>query len=222
MAGFDRRRRAGIDDKLTYIGRGSIQGALFDLGPLSRRRSPRRTAASGARSTRCPSRRPCSPRSTRSKAIAPTILTKPLYAAQQTDVVLPDGSRAPRLGLLLQRAARPGPADRVRRLSRTRKSAMSDDELERRSDLVLRSACWRLESSTRPACRRRRRRPASSAFPAADARSADREAGRIGLGTAAAAAAREAGRASARATRCRTRRPRRAASARRGSGSSTS
>ena len=32
MAGFDRRRRAGIDDKLTYIGRGSIQGSLFDLG----------------------------------------------------------------------------------------------------------------------------------------------------------------------------------------------
>lgn len=32
MAGFDRRRRAGIDDKLHYIGRGAIQGALFDLG----------------------------------------------------------------------------------------------------------------------------------------------------------------------------------------------
>src|SRR5688572_32952814 len=32
MAGFDRRRRAGIDSKLRYIGRGSIQGALFDLG----------------------------------------------------------------------------------------------------------------------------------------------------------------------------------------------
>ena len=32
MAGFDRRRRAGIDSKLTYIGRGWIQGALFDLG----------------------------------------------------------------------------------------------------------------------------------------------------------------------------------------------
>jgi gamma-glutamylcyclotransferase (GGCT)/AIG2-like uncharacterized protein YtfP len=32
MAGFDRRRRAGIDDKLRYIGRGAIQGALFDLG----------------------------------------------------------------------------------------------------------------------------------------------------------------------------------------------
>jgi len=32
MAGFDRRRQAGIDDKLTYIGRGSIKAALFDLG----------------------------------------------------------------------------------------------------------------------------------------------------------------------------------------------
>jgi len=32
MAGFDRRRRAGIDNKLIYIGRGSIQGSLFDLG----------------------------------------------------------------------------------------------------------------------------------------------------------------------------------------------
>jgi gamma-glutamylcyclotransferase (GGCT)/AIG2-like uncharacterized protein YtfP len=32
MAGFDRRRRAGIDQKLTYVGRGSIHAALFDLG----------------------------------------------------------------------------------------------------------------------------------------------------------------------------------------------
>lgn len=32
MAGFDRRRRAGIDAKLTYRGRGSIRAALFDLG----------------------------------------------------------------------------------------------------------------------------------------------------------------------------------------------
>lgn len=32
MAGFDRRRRAGIDSKLAYIGRGSIVAALFDLG----------------------------------------------------------------------------------------------------------------------------------------------------------------------------------------------
>jgi gamma-glutamylcyclotransferase (GGCT)/AIG2-like uncharacterized protein YtfP len=32
MAGFDRRRRACIDDRLRYIGRGAIQGALFDIG----------------------------------------------------------------------------------------------------------------------------------------------------------------------------------------------
>jgi gamma-glutamylcyclotransferase (GGCT)/AIG2-like uncharacterized protein YtfP len=32
MAGFDRRRRAGIDSKLTYVGRGAIRAALFDLG----------------------------------------------------------------------------------------------------------------------------------------------------------------------------------------------
>lgn len=32
MAGFDRRRRAGIDGDLHYIGRGSIGAALFDLG----------------------------------------------------------------------------------------------------------------------------------------------------------------------------------------------
>jgi gamma-glutamylcyclotransferase (GGCT)/AIG2-like uncharacterized protein YtfP len=33
MTGFDRRRRAGIDEgTLTYLGRGYIQAALFDLG----------------------------------------------------------------------------------------------------------------------------------------------------------------------------------------------
>jgi gamma-glutamylcyclotransferase (GGCT)/AIG2-like uncharacterized protein YtfP len=32
MAGFDRRRRAGIDSKLSFVGRGSIQASLFDLG----------------------------------------------------------------------------------------------------------------------------------------------------------------------------------------------
>jgi gamma-glutamylcyclotransferase (GGCT)/AIG2-like uncharacterized protein YtfP len=32
MAGFDRRRRAGIDAKLTYRGRGAIRASLFDLG----------------------------------------------------------------------------------------------------------------------------------------------------------------------------------------------
>jgi gamma-glutamylcyclotransferase (GGCT)/AIG2-like uncharacterized protein YtfP len=32
MAGFDRRRRAGIDAKLRYRGRGAIRASLFDLG----------------------------------------------------------------------------------------------------------------------------------------------------------------------------------------------
>lgn len=32
MAGFDRRRRAGMDERLRYLGRGSIHGSLFDLG----------------------------------------------------------------------------------------------------------------------------------------------------------------------------------------------
>lgn len=32
MAGFDRRRRAGIDMRMHFVGRGGIEGALFDLG----------------------------------------------------------------------------------------------------------------------------------------------------------------------------------------------
>ena len=32
MAGFDRRRRAGIDDRLSFQGRGWIRASLFDLG----------------------------------------------------------------------------------------------------------------------------------------------------------------------------------------------
>jgi gamma-glutamylcyclotransferase (GGCT)/AIG2-like uncharacterized protein YtfP len=32
MTGFDRRRRAGIENRMTCVGRGWIQAALFDLG----------------------------------------------------------------------------------------------------------------------------------------------------------------------------------------------
>lgn len=32
MAGFDRRRRAGIDTRMRFVGRGWIQAALYDLG----------------------------------------------------------------------------------------------------------------------------------------------------------------------------------------------
>ena len=36
MAGFDRRRRAGIDDKLVYAGRGSIQASLAEVNGQGR------------------------------------------------------------------------------------------------------------------------------------------------------------------------------------------
>ena len=42
MAGFDRRRRAGIDDKLKYIGRGVDPGLAVRSRPLSGARSRRR------------------------------------------------------------------------------------------------------------------------------------------------------------------------------------
>lgn len=32
MAGFDRRRQAGLEEGLRYIGRGTIKAALFDVG----------------------------------------------------------------------------------------------------------------------------------------------------------------------------------------------
>lgn len=32
MAGFDRRRRAGMDDRLKFLGRGWMRASLFDLG----------------------------------------------------------------------------------------------------------------------------------------------------------------------------------------------
>src|SRR4051812_42449947 len=32
MAGFDRRRRAAMDEKLSFVGRGWIRASLFDLG----------------------------------------------------------------------------------------------------------------------------------------------------------------------------------------------
>lgn len=32
MGGFDRRRRAGIDTRMTFLGRGRIEADLFDLG----------------------------------------------------------------------------------------------------------------------------------------------------------------------------------------------
>ena len=93
MAGFDRRRRAGIDDKLRYIGRGAIQGALFDLGLY-----PALVAASDGRVWG----------EVYEMTDVPTVLAaldeiegyrhddpdRSLYTRAQTDVTLPDGTHA--------------------------------------------------------------------------------------------------------------------------------
>ncbi len=93
MAGFDRRRRAGIDDKLRYIGRGAIQGALFDLGLY-----PALVAASDGRVWG----------EVYEMADAPTVLAalddiegyrhddpdRSLYTRAQTEVTLPGGDHA--------------------------------------------------------------------------------------------------------------------------------
>jgi gamma-glutamylcyclotransferase (GGCT)/AIG2-like uncharacterized protein YtfP len=93
MAGFDRRRRAGIDDKLKYIGRGAIAGALYDLGLY-----PALVAESGGRVWG----------EVYEMTDAPTVLAaldeiegyrhdapdSSLYIRAQTGVTLPDGSEA--------------------------------------------------------------------------------------------------------------------------------
>jgi gamma-glutamylcyclotransferase (GGCT)/AIG2-like uncharacterized protein YtfP len=93
MAGFDRRRRAGIDDRLKYMGRGAIQGALFDLGLY-----PALVAATDGRVWG----------EVYDMTDAPTVLAalddiegyrhddpdRSLYTRAQTDVTLPDGRRA--------------------------------------------------------------------------------------------------------------------------------
>ena len=93
MAGFDRRRRAGIDSRLTYIGRGSIQGSLFDLGLYPAAVPAPDGAVWGE---------------VYEMTDVPTVLAaldeiegyahgrpdQSLYVRDQTDVALPDGSHA--------------------------------------------------------------------------------------------------------------------------------
>ncbi len=94
MAGFDRRRRAGIDDKLIYVGRGAIRAALFDVG-LYPAAVPAPeghvwgevyemtdAAAVLAALDEIEGHRPDHP-------------DRSLYLRQETDVVLPDGRVAP-------------------------------------------------------------------------------------------------------------------------------
>ena len=94
MAGFDRRRRAEMDSKLAYLGRGSIQGALFDLGLYP--------AAVPAPDGQIWGEVYEMAESARVLAALDDIEgyrhddpDRSLYRRQQADVALPDGSRAP-------------------------------------------------------------------------------------------------------------------------------
>lgn len=94
MAGFDRRRRAGIDDKLTYIGRGSIQAALFDLGlyPAAVPAPDRRVWGEVYRMSEP---EPVLAALDEIEGYAPADPDRSLYLRGETAVTLPDGSQAP-------------------------------------------------------------------------------------------------------------------------------
>ena len=93
MAGFDRRRRAGIDSKLTYIGRGSIQGALFDLGIYPAAvPAPEGTIWGEVYDMSDPSAVLAA--LDEIEGYSQEDPDRSLYTRSQTDVVLPDGSRA--------------------------------------------------------------------------------------------------------------------------------
>lgn len=93
MAGFDRRRRAGIDNKLTYIGRGSIQGELFDLGiyPAAVAAPEGRIWGEVYEISDVP---PVLAALDEIEGYSEGNPDRSLYTRSQADVVLPDGSRA--------------------------------------------------------------------------------------------------------------------------------
>lgn len=93
MAGFDRRRRAGIDDKLTYVGRGSIHAALFDLGLYPAAvPAPEGTVWGEVYAMREPDAVLAA--LDQIEGYSPTDPDTSLYTREQTEVRLPDGSSA--------------------------------------------------------------------------------------------------------------------------------
>ena len=93
MAGFDRRRRAGIDSKLTYIGRGSIQGALFDLG-IYPAAVPAREGTIWGEVYDMSDPSAVLAALDEIEGYSQEDPDRSLYTRSQTDVVLPDGSHA--------------------------------------------------------------------------------------------------------------------------------
>jgi gamma-glutamylcyclotransferase (GGCT)/AIG2-like uncharacterized protein YtfP len=94
MAGFDRRRKAGIDDKLTYIGRGSIKAALFDLGlyPAAVPAPDRQVWGEVYDVTDAET---VLPALDTIEGFSPSQPDTSLYLRTRVDVTLPDGARGP-------------------------------------------------------------------------------------------------------------------------------
>lgn len=93
MAGFDRRRRAGIDSKLTYVGRGAIRAALFDLG-LYPAAVPAPEGHVWGEVYEMVDRDEVLAALDEIEGYRPDDPDRSLYVRQQTEVVLPDGSVA--------------------------------------------------------------------------------------------------------------------------------
>ena len=94
MAGFDRRRKAGIDDKLAYIGRGSIKAALFDLGlyPAAVPAPDRQVWGEVYEVTDAET---VLPALDTIEGFSPSQPDTSLYLRTRVDVTLPDGARGP-------------------------------------------------------------------------------------------------------------------------------
>ena len=94
MAGFDRRRKAGIDDKLAYIGRGSIRAALFDLGlyPAAVPAPDRQVWGEVYEVTDAET---VLPALDIIEGFSPSQPDTSLYLRTRVDVTLPDGARGP-------------------------------------------------------------------------------------------------------------------------------
>jgi gamma-glutamylcyclotransferase (GGCT)/AIG2-like uncharacterized protein YtfP len=90
MAGFDRRRRAGIDDRLTYLGRGWVSGQLYDVGLY-----PAAVPASEGRIWgevyRTDEPGPVLDALDEIEGYDPTDADRSLYQRQQVEVTFPDG-----------------------------------------------------------------------------------------------------------------------------------
>ena len=94
MAGFDRRRTAGIDSKLTYVGRGAIRAALFDLG-LYPAAVPDPDGQVWGEVYAMSDPDAVLPALDDIEGYRPTHPDQSLYLRERTDVRLPDGAVAP-------------------------------------------------------------------------------------------------------------------------------